>query len=94
MLLEIALVIGLPFVAGVTIARLWPRAAACPQGRRAGLVRAAAAIIVIWRHQQLGHLPDYITLVLLAVFLQHAMALLLGYGIARATGCRPAAARR
>jgi BASS family bile acid:Na+ symporter len=84
--LEIALVIGLPFVAGVTIARLWPRFAHRAH-RIVGPVSFVLLLLIIilafignW-----SIFTNYITLVLLAVFLQHAMALALGYGVARGT---------
>ena len=85
--LEIALVIGLPFVAGVTIARLWPRFA-----HRAHRVVGPVSFVLLLLIIILAFIgnweifTNYITLVLLAVFIQHAMALALGYGVARGTG--------
>ena len=85
--LEIALVIGLPFVAGVTINRLWPGVA-----HRAHKVVGPISFVLLLVIIVLAFIGNweifttYITLVLLAVFLQHAMALGLGYGVARGTG--------
>ena len=85
--LEIALVIGLPFVAGVTINRLWPRAA-----HRAHKVVGPISFVLLLLIIVLAFIgnwdifTNYITLVLLAVFIQHLMALALGYGVARGTG--------
>ena len=85
--LEIALVIGLPFVAGVTIARLWPRVA-----HRAHRIVGPVSFVLLLLIIILAFIGNwsifttYITLVLLAVFVQHAMALALGYGVARGTG--------
>ncbi|KQW49256.1 symporter [Nocardioides sp. Root1257] len=84
---EIALVIGLPFVAGVTINRLWPRFA-----HRAHKIVGPVSFVLLLLIIVLAFIgnwdifTNYITLVLLAVFIQHLMALGLGYGVARATG--------
>lgn len=86
MLVEVGLVIGVPFVAGLTIARAWPRFA-----QRAGKVigplafLALGAVIVIGVANNWGIFVDFIGVVLLAVFLHDALALLLGWSIARAT---------
>jgi BASS family bile acid:Na+ symporter len=86
MLLEIGLVIGVPFAAGITIARLWPRFAS-----RAGKIigplafLALGVVIVIGVTNNWGVFVDFIGVVLLAVLLHDALALLLGYGIAKAT---------
>lgn len=86
MLVEVGLVIGVPFVAGTTIARVWPRFAA-----RAGKVigplafLALGAVIVIGVANNWGIFVDFIGVVLLAVLLHDALALLLGWSIARAT---------
>ena len=67
-----------------------------PPGRRPGVVRRCSLLIIILAF--IGNwdiFTDYITLVLLAVFLQHAMALALGYGDRPGgPGCRAGAARR
>jgi len=83
---EIALVIGLPFVAGIGISRLWPRV-----GARAHQIVGPVSFILLALIIVLGFIgnfdifQDYITVVLLAVFLQNALALTLGYAIARVT---------
>jgi BASS family bile acid:Na+ symporter len=86
MLSEIALVIGVPFVLGITIAHFWPRVAAVGH-RVIGPVSflALAAIIVIGVANNWSIFVDYIGVVLVVVFLHDALALLLGYGIGRAT---------
>ncbi|MQW74817.1 bile acid:sodium symporter family protein [Nocardioides sp. dk4132] len=86
MLSEIAFVIGVPFVAGITIARLWPRVAAVGH-RVIGPLSflALGGVILIGVANNWDIFVDYIGIVLLAVFLHDALALLLGYGIARAT---------
>ncbi len=87
MLLEIGTVIGIPFVVGIAIATRWPRFA-----ERAGKVvgpvafLALGAVIVVGVAGNWSIFVTYIGLVLVAVFLHDALALLLGYGIARATG--------
>jgi BASS family bile acid:Na+ symporter len=83
---EIALVIGLPFVAGITITRLWPRVGARAH-RIVGPVSFVllAVIIVLGFVGNFDIFKSYITIVLLAVFLQNALALALGFAIARAT---------
>ncbi|GAB3266556.1 bile acid:sodium symporter family protein [Nocardioides dilutus] len=86
MLLEIGLVIGVPFAAGITIARLWPRVAS-RAGKIIGPVAflALGAVIVIGVTNNWDIFVDFIGVVLLAVFLHDALALLLGYTIARVT---------
>ncbi|WP_181312149.1 bile acid:sodium symporter family protein [Nocardioides campestrisoli] len=86
MLSEIALVIGLPFVAGITIARLWPVVAA-RAGKVVGPVAflGLGAVIVVGVANNWSIFLDYIGVVVIAVFLHDALALLLGYGIAKAT---------
>ncbi|GEP39468.1 hypothetical protein NPS01_31310 [Nocardioides psychrotolerans] len=94
MLLEVGLVIGLPFVAGITIARLWPRVASVGHRVIGPLSYVAlAAIIVIGVANNWDIFVDYISVVLLAVFLHDALALLLGYGIGRATRLPDASVR-
>jgi BASS family bile acid:Na+ symporter len=86
MLLEIGLVIGLPFVAGISIARVWPVLA-----ERAGKIIgplafvALGAVIVVGVANNWSIFLEFIGVVLVAVFLHDALALLLGYGVARAT---------
>jgi BASS family bile acid:Na+ symporter len=86
MLLEIALVIGLPFAVGITIARLWPEVAG-RAGKVVGPVAflALGAVIVMGVANNWSIFLHYIGIVLVAVFLHDALALLLGLGIARAT---------
>ncbi|WP_193610351.1 bile acid:sodium symporter family protein [Nocardioides lijunqiniae] len=94
MLLEIGLVIGVPFVAGIAIARLWPRVAAAGH-RIIGPISyvGLAAIIVIGVARNWDVFVDYIGIVLLAVLLHDALALALGYGIGRATRLPDASVR-
>ncbi|MCD4535830.1 bile acid:sodium symporter family protein [Nocardioides sp. cx-169] len=94
MLLEIGLVIGVPFIAGIAIARLWPRVAAAGH-RVIGPISyvGLAAIIVIGVARNWDIFVDYIGIVLLAVFLHDALSLLLGYGIGRATRLPDASVR-
>jgi BASS family bile acid:Na+ symporter len=84
MLVEVGLVIGVPFVLGVTLARLFPRFAAVAH-RIVGPVSflGLAAIIVIGVAKNWDIFVDYIGVVLVAVFLHDALALLLGYVIGR-----------
>lgn len=86
MLSEILLVIGVPFVLGLTVARLLPRLAerAHPVVGRLSFL-ALAAIIVIGVAKNWDIFTEYIGIVLLAVFLHDALALALGWSIARAT---------
>lgn len=86
MLVEVGLVIGVPFVLGVGIARLWPRIAAAGH-RVVGPVSflALAAVIVIGVATNWDVFIDYIGIVLLAVLLHDAVALALGWSIGRAT---------
>lgn len=85
MLLEIALVIGLPFVVGIAVARRWP-AFAARAAKVVGPVSFAAlgAIIVLGVAGNWSIFVAYIGVVLVAVFLHDALALGLGYGIGRA----------
>lgn len=86
MLAEIAFVIGIPFAVGITIARMWPRVARIGH-RIIGPISffALAAVIVVGVMNNWDIFTAYIGVVLIAVFLHDALALLLGYGIARAT---------
>lgn len=86
MLLEVVLVIGVPFVVGLAIVRWLPRVAAV--GKR--IVSPLAflgltGIIVVGISNNWGTFTTYIGLVVVAVFLHDALALALGYGIGRAT---------
>lgn len=86
MLTEIAFVIGIPFVLGITIARLWPRMARIGH-RVIGPVSflALGAVIVVGVSNNWTVFTAYIGVVLVAVFLHDALALLIGYVIARMT---------
>lgn len=86
MLAEIAFVIGLPFVVGITIAAMWPRVAGIGH-RVIGPVSfiALAAVILVGVTNNWDIFIAYIGVVLVAVFLHDALALLLGYSIARLT---------
>ncbi|WP_353828655.1 bile acid:sodium symporter family protein [Agromyces sp. SYSU T0242] len=87
MLLDIFLIIGLPFLVGFGIRALWPRFAARVQPTMrwvslAGLVGfIVAALVGNW-----AIFMAYIGVVLLAVFLHDAIALGLGYASARIGG--------
>jgi len=86
MLAEVAFVIGVPFVLGITIARLWPRAAAVGHKVIGPLsFLALGAVIVIGVANNWDVFTAYIGIVLVAVFLHDALAMLIGYVIARAT---------
>lgn len=86
MLLEVGLVIGVPFAAGVAIARWWPRFAAGAHKVVGPLsFLALAGIILIGVTKNWDVFTDYIGLVLVAVFLHDALALGLGWAIGKAT---------
>ena len=95
MLLEVGLVIGVPFAAGITIARLWPRVAS-RAGKIIGPVAflALGAVIVIGVSNNWGIFVDFIGVVLLAVFLHDALALLSATRSLARRSCRSAAPRR
>lgn len=85
MLMEILLVIGLPFVVGIYVSHRFPRFAA----RARKVVGPVAflglgAIILVGVLNNWDIFTAYIGLVVLAVFLHDGLALLLGYGIGRA----------
>lgn len=85
MLLEVGVVIGVPFVLGLVLVRFAPRVAAV--GRRfVGPLAflGLGAIIVVGVANNWDVFVAYIGLVLVAVFLHDALALALGYGIGRA----------
>ncbi|WP_430645304.1 bile acid:sodium symporter family protein [Agromyces sp. GXS1127] len=87
MLLDIFLIIGLPFIAGFVIRAIWPRFAARvqPYARWISLLALVgfivAALVGNW-----AIFMAYIGVVLLAVFLHDAIALGLGYASARIGG--------
>lgn len=86
MLVEILLVIGIPFVIGLTVTHFWPRLA--DRARRIvgpvaflGLV----GVIAVGISNNWDLFLQYIGLVVVAVFLHDALALALGYAMGRAT---------
>jgi BASS family bile acid:Na+ symporter len=87
MLGEVAFVIGVPFVVGMTVSARFPRFAARAHGIVSRVaVLALLVFIVAGLAGNWSIFVDYIGVVLLAVFLHDALALALGYGIARASG--------
>ena len=85
MLVEILLVIGLPFVVGIFLAHRFPRFA--ERARRVvGPVAflGLAGIIVVGIANNWALFTAYIGLVVVAVFVHDALALLLGYVLGRA----------
>ena len=83
---EVALVILLPFALGITIARLWPRVAST--GRKIlGPVSflALGALIAVGIATNWDVFTHHLGVVVVAVAAHDALALLIGYGIARAT---------
>ncbi len=86
MLVEVGIVIGVPFVVGITLGRFFPRFSSVAH-RIIGPVSflALGVIIVFGVATNLEVFVHYIGVVLVAVFLHDALALLLGYTIGRAT---------
>lgn len=89
MLLEIVLIIGVPFAAGLFIRARWPRFAARIQPiakwvSLLGLVGFILAALI----GNFSYFIAYIGVVLLVVFLHDAIALGLGYGAARLGGLK------
>lgn len=86
-LVEVVIVIGIPFVVGLALARIFPALS-----RRAGQIIgplsfiALVALIGISLGNNWRLFVGYIGVVVIAVFLHDALALGLGYGIARSTG--------
>lgn len=81
---EVALLIGLPFAAGLAVAWRWP--AVSTVARR--VVEPAALvllllIIVLGTAGQAGKYAEYVAAVALAVILQNTLSLLVGYGTGR-----------
>lgn len=87
MLLEIGLIIGVPFALGLAIRHRWPRFAqkAGPYARWGSLI-ALVGFILAALIGNFAFFIAYIGAVLLAVFLHDAIALALGYGTARLGG--------
>jgi BASS family bile acid:Na+ symporter len=86
MLIEVGLVIGIPFIIGLSLRQAFPRVA-----ERAGKVispvafLALGALILIALLNNWRLFLDYIGIVVIAVFLHDALALGLGYTIGRVT---------
>ncbi len=87
MLGEIAFVIGVPFTLGIAISARFPKLAARahPIVSKVALL-ALLAFIVAGLAGNFATFLDYIGVVLVAVFVHDALALALGFGIARLTG--------
>ena len=87
MLLDIAIIIAIPFTLGLAISQRFPEFAARvqPSVKRFSLI-ALLAFILIALFGNFENFKDYIWIVLLVVFLHDTLALALGYGIATATG--------
>ena len=87
MLLDIFLIIGLPFLAGLTIRAVWPRFAGRvqPYARWISLLGLVGFIVAALAGNWAIFMA-YIGIVLLAVFLHDAVALGLGYASARIGG--------
>jgi bile acid:Na+ symporter, BASS family len=85
MLVEVLVVIGLPFVLGITAARFWPRLAS-RAGRIVGPLAfgALGLLILLALLNNLDLFLTWIGVVAIAVFLHDALALGLGNAIARA----------
>ncbi|GAB2847267.1 bile acid:sodium symporter family protein [Actinocorallia aurea] len=84
MLGEIALVIALPFAAGITIAHFLPRFAAGAHKVVGPLsFLGLGAVIAVGLAKNWDVFTEHIGTVLVAVFLHDALALALGYGIGR-----------
>ncbi|WP_277369684.1 bile acid:sodium symporter family protein [Rhodococcus rhodochrous] len=87
MVVQIALIIGLPFVLGIWAAQKAPGFASCAQPWvKNGSLLALLAFIVAGLAGNFADFLDYIGLVLLAVFLHDAIALGLGYLCGWASG--------
>jgi BASS family bile acid:Na+ symporter len=86
MLTEVGLVIGIPFVVGLTLRHVFP-AVAKPAGKIIGPVAflALGALIAVALAKNWSLFVGYIGVVVIAVFLHDAIALGLGYSVGRAT---------
>jgi BASS family bile acid:Na+ symporter len=89
MLLDIAIIIAIPFALGLGISQRFPDFAARvqPVVKRFSLI-ALLAFILIAMFGNFDNFKDYIGIVLLVVFLHDTIALALGYGIATSTGLK------
>ncbi len=94
MLIEVGIVIGVPFVVGVLLARPFPRVAS-----RAGKIigplgfLGLGALILVALLNNWALFVAYIGVVVIAVFFHDALALGLGYAIARVTRLPDASTR-
>lgn len=87
MLVKIVVIIGLPFLAGILIGYRWPVMTAKVQPWVRGISMVAlVAFIVIALIGNWTYFMAFIGVVLLAVFLHDAVALALGWGVARVAG--------
>lgn len=87
MVVQIALIIGVPFVIGIWAARKFPELAAKAQPWvKNGALIALLIFIVAGVAGNASYFVDYIGVVLIAVFLHDAVALGLGYVCGVATG--------
>jgi bile acid:Na+ symporter, BASS family len=94
MLGEVAFVIGVPFVLGMAVSARFPKAAARAHPVVSKVaVLALLAFIVAGLAGNWSVFVGYIGIVLVAVFLHDALALALGYGIARSAGLDDASTR-
>lgn len=94
MVLEAVLLIGLPFAAGLLVAARWP--AASGVARRVvepATLTLLTLIMVGGLASQLGTFLDYVGVVALAIVLQNALSLGVGYGVGRALRLPDAGAR-
>lgn len=94
MVVEVGLVIGLPFSVGLAITRWRPREAAAVARvvGPAGII-GITGVILVGVANNWAVLVDFLGVVLLAVFLHDALALALGYGIGRAVRLPEASTR-
>jgi BASS family bile acid:Na+ symporter len=86
MLTEVGLVIGIPFVVGLTVRHFFPSVAK-PAGKIIGPVAflALGTLIAVALAKNWALFVGYIGIVVVAVFLHDAIALGLGYSVGRAT---------
>jgi BASS family bile acid:Na+ symporter len=87
MLLDIAIVIAIPFTVGLSVSHRYPRFAARvqPAVKRFSLIALIAFILIAFAGN-VSVFIDYIAIIALAVFLHDTLALGLGYGIASSFG--------
>ena len=94
MAIEVALLIGLPFAAGLAIAWRWPAVSA---GARRYVEPAALTllvmIIVAGAAGQVGRYLEYVAVVAVAIVVQNALSLAVGYGTGRLVRLPPGGVR-